>query len=382
MSKKDYYDILGVTRKSTPEEIKKAYRSLAMKYHPDRNQGDKAAEGKFKEASEAYQILSDPKKKSSYDQFGHSAFEGGAGGGAGGFDFGGFESGGFSDIFDDFFGDFMGSGRSGRSSKKSRSNRGSDLKINLEITLEEAYLGKKQIINLSSNEKCGKCSGSGAEPGSKPKKCSTCDGYGKVRTQQGFFTLQQTCPNCGGDGEMLSNPCKDCKGSGANKTKKNLSIQIPKGVDDGTQIRLSEKGDAGYRGGSDGDLYVFISVKKHAIFQRSEENLYYKLPISMIDAALGTEIEVPTIDGGKSKVKIPAGTQSGKQFRLKGKGMPILRQDNFGDLYLETNIIIPDFLSKEQKELLEKLKLLEDKNNNSEIIDFIKKTKKFWENIN
>jgi molecular chaperone DnaJ len=378
MSKKDYYDILGVTKKSTPEEIKKAYRSLAMKYHPDRNQGDKAAEGKFKEASEAYQVLSDPKKKSSYDQFGHSAFEGGGGGGPGGFDFGGFESGAFSDIFDDFFGDFMGSGRGGRSSKKSRSNRGSDLKINLEITLEEAYLGKKQTINLSSNEKCEKCSGSGAEPGSKPKKCSTCDGHGKVRTQQGFFTLQQTCPDCGGDGEMLSNPCKDCKGSGATKTKKNLSIQIPKGVDDGTQIRLSGKGDAGYRGGSNGDLYVFITVEKHKIFQRSEENLYYKLPISMADAALGAEIDVPTIDGGKSKVKIPSGTQSGKQFRLKSKGMPIIRSDDYGDLYLETNVIIPESLSKEQKDLLEKFKSLEDLNNNSEIKSFISKAKKFW----
>jgi len=380
MSKKDYYDILGVTKKSTPEEIKKAYRSLAMKYHPDRNQGDKTAEGKFKEASEAYQVLSDPKKKSSYDQFGHSAFESGAGG-AGGFDFGGFESGGFSDIFDDFFGDFMGSGRSGKGSKKSRSNRGSDLKINLEITLEEAYLGKKQTINLSSSEKCEKCSGSGAEPGSKPKKCSTCGGHGKVRTQQGFFTLQQTCPDCEGDGEMLSNPCKDCKGSGSTKTKKNLSIQIPQGVDDGTQIRLSGKGDAGYRGGSNGDLYVFITVEKHKIFQRSEENLYYKLPISMIDAALGTEIEVPTIDGGKSKVKIPAGTQSVKQFRLRGKGMPIIRGDNYGDLYLETNIIIPEYLSKEQKDLLEKFRSLEDLNNNSEIKNFINKAKKFWESF-
>jgi molecular chaperone DnaJ len=378
MSKKDYYDILGVTKKSTPEEIKKAYRSLAMKYHPDRNQGDKAAEGKFKEASEAYQVLSDPKKKSSYDQFGHSAFEGGGSGGAGGFDFGGFESGAFSDIFDDFFGDFMGSGRGGRSSKKSRSNRGSDLKINLEITLEEAYLGKKQTINLSSNEKCEKCSGGGAEPGSKPKRCSTCDGHGKVRMQQGFFTLQQTCPDCGGDGEMLSNPCKDCKGSGATKTKKNLSIQIPKGVDDGTQMRLSGKGDAGYRGGSNGDLYVFITIEKHKIFQRSEENLYYKLPISMTDASLGAEIDVPTVDGGKSKVKIPAGTQSGKQFRLKGKGMPVIRSDDYGDLYLETNVIIPESLSKEQKDLLEKFKSLEDLNNNSEIKNFISKTKKFW----
>jgi len=378
MSKKDYYDILGVTKNSSPDEIKKAYRKLAMKYHPDRNQGDKTAEGKFKEASQAYQVLSDPKKKSSYDQFGHSAFEGGQGGPAGGFDFGGFESGAFSDIFDDFFGDFVGSGRSRGGSKKSRSNRGSDLKINLEISLEEAYLGKKQTINLSSNEKCEKCFGSGAEPGSKPKTCSTCDGHGKVRTRQGFFTLQQTCPDCGGEGEMLSSPCKDCKGVGAVKTKKNLSIQIPKGVDDGTQIRLSGKGDAGYRGGSNGDLYVFITVQKHKIFQRSEENLYFKLPISMVDAALGTEIEVPTIDGGKSKVKIPAGTQSGKQFRLKEKGMPILRENHYGDLYLETNVIIPESISKEQKDLLEKFKSLEDSNSNSEIKNFINKAKKFW----
>jgi molecular chaperone DnaJ len=380
MSRKDYYDILGITKKATPEEIKKAYRSLAMKYHPDRNQGDKAAEAKFKEASEAYQVLSDPKKKSSYDQFGHSAFEGGAAG-TGGFDFGGFESGAFSDIFDDFFGDFMGSGRSGKSSKKSRSNRGSDLKINLEITLEEAYLGKKQNINLSSNEKCEKCSGSGAEPGSKPKKCSTCNGHGKVRTQQGFFTLQQTCPDCGGDGEMLSNPCKDCRGSGIIKTKKNLSIQIPKGVDDGTQIRLSGKGDAGYRGGVDGDLYVVITVQKHKIFQRSEENLYYKLPISMTDAALGTEIEVPTIDGGKAKVKIPSGTQNGKQLRLKEKGMPNLRSDNIGDLYLEINVIVPENLSKDQKKLLEEFKRIENNNNTFEIKNFFNKAKKFWDKI-
>jgi molecular chaperone DnaJ len=275
----------------------------------------------------------------------------------------------------------MGSGRGGNRSKKPRSNRGSDLKINLEITLEEAYLGKKQTINLSSNEKCEKCSGDGAEPGSKPKKCSTCNGYGKVRTQQGFFTLQQTCPDCEGEGEVLSNPCKDCKGSGATKTKKNLSIQIPKGVDDGSQMRLSGKGDAGYRGGSNGDLYVLINVQKHKIFQRSEENLYYKLPISMIDAALGAEIEVPTIDGGKSKVKIPEGTQSGKQFRLKGKGMPLLRENNFGDLYLEIVVIIPESLSEEQKNLLEKFKRLENSNNTSEIKNFFNKAKKFWEKI-
>ena len=373
MSKKDYYDILGVTKSSSPDDIKKAYRKLAMKYHPDRNQGDKSAEAKFKEASEAYQVLSDPKKKTQYDQFGHSAFEGPQGGGVGGFDFGGFDSGGFSDIFDDFFGDFMGSSRGSGRSKKSRSNRGSDLKINLEITLEEAYTGKKQTINLSSNDKCGKCSGSGAEPGSKPKICSTCEGNGQVRSRQGFFTLQQTCPDCGGEGEAVSNPCKDCRGTGLVKTKKNLSIQIPKGIDDGVQMRLSGKGDAGYKGGANGDLYVYISVQKHKIFQRSEENLYFKIPVSMADAALGTEIEVPTIDGTKSNVKIPSGTQSGTQFRLKGKGMPILRNNGFGDLYLEANVIIPNSLSKEQKNLLEQFKSLEDSNNNSKFKNFFKR---------
>jgi len=376
MSKKDYYDTLGVTKNSGPDEIKKAYRNLAMKYHPDRNQGDKKAETKFKEASEAYQVLSDPKKKSQYDQFGHSAFDQSQGGG---FDFGGFDSGAFSDIFDDFFGDFMGSSR-GRS-KKSRSNRGSDLKINLDITLEEAYFGKKQTINLSTSEKCNKCNGSGAESGSKPVNCSSCGGYGTVRARQGFFSIQQTCPDCGGEGKVISNPCRDCKGSGVVKNKKSLTIQIPKGIEDGTQMRLSGKGEAGYRGGSNGDLYVFISVLKHKIFQRSEDNLYFKFPMSMVDAALGTEVEVPTIDGGKSIVKIPEGTQSGRQFRLKGKGMPVLKTSNFGDLYIEMEVLIPENLNKEQIQLLEKFRSIQNNNENSEIKNFFNKAKKFWEKI-
>jgi len=377
MSKKDYYDTLGVTKNSSPDEIKKAYRNLAMKYHPDRNQGDKKAETKFKEASEAYQVLSDPKKKSQYDQFGHSAFDQSQGGG--GFDFGGFDSGAFSDIFDDFFGDFMGSSR-GRS-RKSRSNRGSDLKINLDISLEEAYFGKKQTINLSTSDKCDKCNGSGAESGSKPVNCSSCGGYGTIRARQGFFSIQQTCPDCGGEGKVISSPCKDCRGSGVVKNKKSLAIQIPKGIEDGTQMRLSGKGEAGYRGGSNGDLYVFISVQKHKIFQRSENNLYFKFPISMVDAALGTEVEVPTIDGGKSIVKIPEGTQSGRQFRLKGKGMPVLKTSNFGDLYIETEVLIPENLNKEQIQLLEKFRSIQNNNENSEIKNFFNKAKKFWEKI-
>ena len=383
MSKADYYETLGVNRNASKDEIKSAYRKLAMKYHPDRNPGDKSAETKFKDATEAYQILSDPNKKNSYDQFGHSAFEN-MGGGQGGFsDFGGFDSGSFSDIFDDFFGDFMGSGR-GRTGarRRSRGQRGSDLKINLEISLEESYTGKKTTFNINSSEKCETCSGSGAKPGSNPKTCGTCGGDGRVRSQQGFFTVQQTCPDCKGEGEVIGSPCKECSGFGTRKKKKTLSIQIPKGVDDGTRIRLAGKGEAGSKGGADGDLYVYIQVKKHELFQREEENIYYELPISLADASLGTSIEVPNIDGSKSKVKIPAGTQSGKQLRLRDKGMPMLRSGGYGDLYLQVKIETPVSLNKEQKELLEKFRDLEESKNNPENQSFIKKAKKFWESIN
>jgi len=378
MAKADYYNTLGVSKNASQEEIKSAYRKLAMKYHPDKNPGDASSEAKFKEASEAYQVLSNSQQKSNYDQFGHAAFENGGGGGGGFSDFGGFDSGSFSNIFDDFFGDFTGGGRR-RSS--SRSKRGSDLKINIEVTLEEAYQGKKQTFEVPTSEKCVECSGSGAATGSKASTCRTCDGHGQVRAQQGFFTLQQTCPDCGGEGKTISKPCKICRGTGTNRVNKTLSIQIPKGVDDGTQMRLAGKGEAGPRGGTQGDLYVYLSLKKHPIFKREEENLYFELPVSIVDAALGTTIEIPTIDGSKSNVKIPPGTQTGKQLRLKDKGMPLLRGSGFGDLYLQIKVEVPVNLSREQKILLEKYKELEDSKNNPENESFLKKAKNGWDSL-
>ena len=380
MAKRDYYEVLGVIKSASPDEIKKAYRKLALKYHPDRNKNDKTAEAKFKEASEAYHVLSDKERRTNYDQFGHAAFEGSGGrGGFQNFDFSGAFSDIFgSDIFDDFFEGFGGT--RGRRRRRSSDFRGTDLRYDLSITLEEAYNGKKQEVNFSSSEKCERCDGHGAEPGSKPISCSTCGGYGQVRSSQGFFTIQQTCPDCSGSGEQISSPCGECKGIGKKQTRKKISTNIPKGVDDGTRIRLSGKGEAGIKGGVNGDLYIFVSVESHNIFKRSEENLFFEVPISLADAALGTTIEVPTIDGGKAKVKIPAGAQNGKQFRLKGKGMPMMRNKNYGDLYIRTITEVPVALTKEQKNLLEQFKKLEDSKTNPTIRNFFEKAKKFWKN--
>ena len=374
MAKRDYYEVLGVNKSASADQIKSAYRKLAVKYHPDKNKGDKGAEEKFKEASEAYHVLSNSERKQNYDNFGHAAFENGGGGrgGFGNFDF----SNHFSDIFEDFFGEGFGGGRRSRRSN----NRGSDLRYDLSISLEEAFSGKKQDIKFSTSEKCDTCSGSGSRPGHQAGACSMCGGHGQVRSSQGFFTVQQTCPQCAGAGEEITHPCSSCNGQGKKQASKRLSVTIPKGVDDGTRIRLSGKGEAGSRGGSNGDLYLFINVHSHDLFKRSDENLFFECPVSIADAALGTSIEIPTIDGGKAKIKIPAGTQSGKQFRLRGKGMPYMRGNDFGDLYVQVTTEVPISLNKEQKELLEKFREIENEKSNPSIKKFFQKAKSFWKN--
>ena len=374
MAKRDYYDVLGVKKNSSSDQIKSAYRKLAVKYHPDKNKDDKAAEEKFKEASEAYHVLSNSERKQNYDSFGHAAFENGGGrGGFSNFDF----SSHFSDIFEDFFGEGFGGGT--RRNRRSN-NRGSDLRYDLSITLEQAYTGKKQDIKFSTSEKCDTCKGSGSKPGHDAGSCSMCGGHGQIRSSQGFFTVQQTCPQCSGSGEEITNPCNSCSGQGKKQASKRLSVSIPKGVDDGTRIRLAGKGEAGSRGASNGDLYLFINVYSHDLFKRSDENLFFECPISIADAALGTSIQIPTIDGGKAKIKIPQGTQSGKQFRLKGKGMPYIRGSGNGDLYVQVNTEVPISLNSEQKELLEKFREIENEKSNPSIKKFFEKAKSFWKN--
>jgi molecular chaperone DnaJ len=372
MAKRDFYDVLGIQKNSSPEQIKAAYRKLAVKHHPDKNLNNKSSEEKFKEASEAYHVLSDQERKQNYDNFGHAAFENGGG------RQGGFNGADFSDIFEDFFSDFGGGRRSG--GKRNSNNRGSDLRYDLSISLEEAYNGKKQDIKFTTTEKCTTCKGSGSKPGHSNGQCSMCSGNGKVRSNQGFFTIQQTCPQCTGSGEEITNPCNDCNGQCNKQISKKLSVTIPKGVDDGTRIRLAGKGEAGSRGGVNGDLYLFINVNSHDLFKRSEENLFFEFPISIADAALGTTIKIPTIDGGKAKIKIPDGTQGGKQFRLRGKGMPHMRGSGNGDLYVQINTEVPTSLNKEQKELLEKFREIENEKSNPGIKKFFQKAKSFWKN--
>lgn len=345
MSKKDFYEILGTQKNASAADLKAAYRKLAMQYHPDKNQGNAEAEAKFKEINEAYDVLKDEQKRAAYDQYGHQAFEGGMGGaGAGGFDF----SGNFADIFEDLFG---GGGRR-RGGGQAQGQRGADLRYNLEITLEEAFAGKQQNISLTTAAACDTCNGSGAKPGTQPITCSTCGGAGKVRVQQGFFTIERTCATCHGQGKMIKDPCKTCAGSGRVRKEKKLNVNIPAGVDDGTRIRLSGEGEAGSRGGGNGDLYVFISVRPHKFFKRDGADLHAEVPIKMTTAALGGYVEVPTLGGGRVKVTIPEGTQSGHQFRLRGKGMPVLKQSYQGDMFIHIHVETPVKMNKQQKELL------------------------------
>ena len=379
MQKRDFYEVLGVGKDADAAALKSAYRKLAMKYHPDRNPGDAEAEASFKEINEAYEILKDDDKRAAYDRFGHDAFEGGMGGGA----HGGAGFGGFTDIFEEMFGDFMGGGGGGgRRGGGRQSGRGSDQRYNLEISLEDAFHGRTVEIRVPSTSACGSCDGSGAQDGAQPTTCPTCHGHGTVRAQQGFFTLERTCPNCQGQGTVIDKPCHDCSGSGRQHKEKTLSVNIPQGVDDGTRIRLTSEGEAGLRGAPPGDLYIFISVAPHRIFQRDGANIFCRVPVSMADAALGAEIEVPTIDGGRAKVKIHEGTQTGQQFRLRGKGMTVLRAQSRGDMYIELNVETPVNLTKRQRELLKEFKGAGGERSQSpESEGFFSKVKEFWDDL-
>ena len=371
MSKRDYYEVLGCAKGASIEEIKSAYRKLAKEHHPDRNHGDDSAEIRFKEVSEAYEVLKDDQKRAAYDRYGHAAFENGRGGGANGF---GFDfSSSFTDVFDDLFGEFMG-GRRAR-----RQNRGGDLRYNLEISLEDAYRGKSAEIRVNTAVPCESCAGTGAEPGSKPEQCATCSGGGKVRAQQGFFTIERTCPNCRGTGRTIRNPCRSCRGSGHVQKERTLSVGVPAGVEEGTRIRLASEGQAGMNGGPPGDLYIFISISPHQIFQRDGHDLYCRAPVSFVTAALGGTIEVPTCDGGRSKIVIPEATQSGKQFRVRGKGMPVMRGGGMtGDLYIEVSVETPAKLTKKQKEMLRAFEKESEEGTNPESEGFFAKVKEFW----
>ncbi len=380
MAKRDYYEILGVSRDASGEEIKKAYRKLALKYHPDRNPDDPEAEQNFKEISEAYEVLKDDQQRAAYDRYGHAAFEqgGGPGAGAGGFGFGGFDfGGGFSDIFDEMFGEFMGGGR-GRAT-----GRGSDLRYNMDITLEEAFSGKKTDIRVPTSVSCDACNGSGSKEGAQPANCQTCGGIGRVRATQGFFTVERTCPTCGGAGKVIRDPCEKCGGAGRQREERTLTVTIPAGVEDGTRIRLAGEGEAGVRGGPPGDLYIFLGVRPHRLFQRDGANIYCRVPVPMTTAALGGSIEVPTIDGSKAKVTIPAGTQTGQQFRLKDKGMTILRSSARGDMFVQVNVETPVNLSKRQKELLEEFDQAgkADEDHSPESTGFFAKVKELWNDL-
>lgn len=376
MAKRDYYEVLGVAKGADAATIKKGYRQKAKELHPDRNSDNPNAEAQFKEANEAYEVLKDENKKAAYDRYGHAAFENGMGGGGprgGQGDFGS----AFSDVFDDLFGDFMG-GRGG--GRRSAAQRGNDLRYNLRISLEEAFSGMQKTITVPTAVGCTACGGTGAEGGSEPQTCPTCSGMGKVRAQQGFFTVERTCPTCSGMGQTIKDPCTTCHGQGRVEKEKALSVNIPAGVETGTRIRLAGEGEAGMRGGPTGDLYIFIDVQEHALFERENTNLYCRVPVSIATAALGGEIEVPTIDGGRSRVKVPEGSQSGRQMRLRGKGMPALRGAGTGDMFIELAVETPVKLTSRQREILKEFDQLSE-DNNPHGSSFFDTVKSFWDSM-
>ena len=379
MAKRDYYEILGAARSASADELKKAYRTQAKALHPDSNSSNPNAEAQFKDLNEAYDVLKDPDKKAAYDRYGHAAFEGGIGGGArGGRGGQGDFASAFSDVFEDLFGDFMGGGRGGNA--RARAQRGSDLRYNLRVTLEEAFKGIQKTISVPASVACESCHGSGAEGGAQPVTCPTCSGMGKVRAQQGFFTVERTCPTCNGMGQIVKNPCKACGGAGRVEKERSLSVNIPAGVETGTRIRLAGEGEAGMRGGPAGDLYIFLEVKEHSLFQRDGVHLFCRVPITITTAAMGGEVEVPTIDGGSSRVKVPAGSQTGKQMRLRAKGMPALRGGGAGDMLIELAVETPVNLTPRQKELLREFEKLSEENN-PEGTSFFSRVKNFWDGM-
>ena len=377
MSKRDYYEVLGASRTATEVELKSTFRKLAMKYHPDKNPGDAEAEVKFKEINEAYQVLSDGQKRAAYDRFGHAAFQNG-GGGPGGPGFGADFGDVMSDIFDTFFGGVRpgrgGGGASGR-------ERGADMRYNLEVTLEEAYQGKTASITIPTSVSCEVCSGTGAKAGSKPRVCPTCSGAGRVRAAQGFFSIERTCPNCHGRGEVIDDPCPNCGGAGRVTRERTLTVNVPAGVEDGTRIRLAGEGEAGLRGGPAGDLYIFLSIKPHPFFQRDGADLFCQVPISLVTAALGGEFTVPTLDGLDARVKVPEGTQSGRQFRLRGKGMTVLRSRDVGDLYIQVAVETPQNLTRRQRELLAEFERESSGDTHPESSGFFARVRDFFDGI-
>lgn len=379
MSKADYYDLLGVDRGVDEKSLKSAFRKMAMQHHPDRNPDNPEAEKKFKQINEAYEVLKDPQKRAAYDQYGHSAFENG-GGGFGGAGFGG-AAGGFSDIFEDIFGEMMGGARRGGGRSGGR-ERGADLRYNMEVSLEEAYAGKAAEISVPTAVTCEICSGTGAKPGSSPVTCGTCGGGGRVRASQGFFSIERTCPDCQGRGEVISDPCTACGGQGRVTKERTLSVDIPPGIEDGVRIRLGGEGEAGSRGGPPGDLYIFLNIRPHEFFQRDGADLFCKIPISMTTAALGGQFEVACLDGSKSRVKVPEGTQSGKQFRLRGKGMAIMRSSDQGDLYIQVSTETPQNLTSRQRELLEEFEQLSSESNSPQSTGFFSRMKQFLDGLN